>query len=385
MFIDKISETNIIEWRRYLHQHPELSFHEYETSKYIYDVLESFNAYTLERLTKTSVVATLVGKEPGKTIAIRADIDALPILEEADVDFKSKNEGVMHACGHDAHTAMLLGAAEVIAHMKDNLKGTIKLIFQHAEELAPGGAQELVKAGVMENVDYVFGLHVFPFLPTGSIVHMNGPMTAASDTFKLTIKGKGSHGSMPDLSIDPITIGAEIVSNLNNIVSREINAFDTAVISVGKFQAGDAPNVIPDTAEIAGTVRTLKKETRSAIETSIRKVIDHTTKMYGADYELDYTNGYDSVRNDKEATAYVLEAVKKVVSKPLIIPGQTMMGSEDFSAYTNEKPGSFFALGVGLAKDGYKYINHNPKFIIDEAALITGSKVFVQLVQDLML
>lgn len=291
----------------------------------------------------------------------------------------------MHACGHDAHTAILLGAAEVIALMKDDIVGTIKLIFQHAEELAPGGAQQLIKAGVMDDVDYVFGLHVFPFLPTGSVVTMSGPMTAASDTFNVEIKGKGSHGSMPDLSIDPIVIGAEIVSNLNNLVSREVNAFDTAVISVGKFQAGVAPNVIPDSAELAGTVRTLKKETRTMLEKRISDIIDGICTAYNATYTLDYQNGYDSVRNDEKATAYVLEAAKKVVSKELLIDGQTMMGSEDFSAYTNEKPGSFFALGVGLAKDGYKYINHNPKFIIDEKALITGSKIFVQLVQDLMI
>ncbi len=381
---DQISNENIIQWRRHLHENPELSFHETETSNYVYSILESFNAYELERLTDTSVIATLKGSKPGKTIALRADMDALPIEEEADVNFKSKNPGVMHACGHDAHTSILLGAAEAIASRKDDLRGTLKLIFQHAEELAPGGAQELVKAGVMEDVDYVFGLHVFPMLPTGSIVHMFGPMTAASDTFKLEIQGRGSHGSMPDLAIDPINIGVEIVSALNPIVSREVNAFDTAVISVGKFQGGDAPNVIPDTVEIAGTVRTLKKETRAFIEKRIRAIIDATCQMHEATYSLEYINGYDSVRNDKDATAFVYEAAKKVVPEQLLIDGQTMMGSEDFSAYTNEKPGSFFALGVGLAKDGYKYINHHPKFIIDEDALITGSRVFVQLVEDLM-
>ena len=385
MSINKLSEEHIITWRRYLHEHPELSFQEYETSQYVYDILNSFGVYTLERITETSVIATLKGPKEGPTIALRADMDALPIHEEADVPFKSKVDGVMHACGHDTHTAILLGAAEVIATMIDDLSGTVKLIFQHAEELAPGGAQELVKKGVMNDVDYVFGLHIFPMLPTGSVVYLDGPMTAASDTFKLTIQGKGSHGSMPDLAIDPITIGAELVNALNNIVSREINSFDTAVISVGKFVAGDAPNVIPDSVEIAGTVRTLKPETRAYVEKRIRETIEHTVTMHNATYKLDYSNGYDSIRNDKEATELIVAAASKVVPEQLLIKGQTMMGSEDFSSYTNVKPGSFIGLGGGLAKDGYQYINHNPKFIIDEKAMLTGSKVFVQLIEDLLM
>lgn len=380
---NRVSKENIINWRRHLHRHPELSFHEVETSNYIYNILESFGVYKLERLTPTSVLATLETGRPGKTIALRADIDALPIHEEAEVEFISETDGVMHACGHDAHTSMLLGAAEVIATMTDQLNGTLKLIFQHAEELAPGGAQELVKAGVMDGVDMVFGLHVAPMIPTGAVVYLDGPLTAASDAFILNIQGKGAHGSMPDLSIDPINIGVEIVNSINHIVSREINAFDTAVISIGKFAGGSAPNIIPDTVEIQGTVRTLLPDTRTFVEERIKSVIEHITAMHGATYELTYRHGYDSVRNNTEATEVVVEAAKKVVAVPqLLIEGKTIMGSEDFSAYTSVTPGSFFILGCGTKEEGYAYINHHPKFILDENAFTTGSEMFVQIVED---
>ena len=379
-----LSEKNIIEWRRHLHRHPELSFQEHETAKYVYDILASFGAYELEQLTPTSIIATLQGTKTGKTIALRADMDALPIEEEADVAFKSENAGVMHACGHDAHTAILLGVAEALAQMKEQLSGTIKLIFQHAEELVPGGARELVAAGVMDGVDYVFGLHVFPLQKTATIGYHVGALTAASDVFTLKIQGRGAHGSMPDLSIDPINIGVEIINSLNHIISREVNPFDTAVLSIGKFESGNAANVIPDTAEILGTIRTLNQDTRQLIAKRIEATVHNICDIYGATYDLEYTFGYDSVQNNQTATDIVIEAAKKIVPVEDIIEVPTMMGGEDFSAYTNVREGSFFTLGVGEAKDGYGYINHHPKFKIDEAAFITGAETFIQIVLDLL-
>lgn len=379
-----LSEEHIIGWRRHLHQHPEVSFKEVETAKYVSEILASFGVYELMHPTPTSVIATLKGATPGKVIALRADMDALPIHEEADVDFKSLNDGVMHACGHDAHTAMLLGAAEALAQMKDELSGTVKLIFQHAEELLPGGAREIVAAGVLDDVDLVFGLHVFPMMKTGSVGYLTGPLTAASDTFTLKIQGRGAHGSMPDLSIDPINIGVEIINSINHIISREISPFDTAVISMGKFNSGNAANVIPDTAELMGTVRTLNPDTRVFIKERIYDTIANICNIYKATFDLDYKLGYDPVINDDVATSYVIEAAKKLLPSDAIFEGKTMMGGEDFSAYTNVKPGSFFMLGVGLAEDGYGYINHHPKFKIDEAALIVGAEMFVQLIVDLL-
>ena len=379
-----LSEENIITWRRHLHQHPELSFQEHETAKYVYNILQSFDAYELTQPTPTSVVAVLKGKNPGKTIALRADMDALPIDEETDVPFKSVNPGAMHACGHDAHTAILLGAAEAFAHMQDEINGTIKLLFQHAEELVPGGARELVAAGVMDDVDQVFGLHVFPLQKTGSIGYHVGALTAGSDSFSLKIQGRGAHGSMPDLSIDPINIGVEIINSINHIISREVNPFDTAVISIGKFVSGTAANIIPDTAEIVGTVRTLNQKTREFIAKRIKATIENVCNIYGATYDLTYKFGYDSVQNDAAATDIVIEAAKKIVAPEDIFEVPTMMGGEDFSAYTNVRPGSFFALGVGAAADGYSYINHHPKFIIDEAGMLVGAEMFVQIIKDLL-
>lgn len=381
-----ITESNIIAWRRHLHQHPELSFQEVNTSQYIYEVLEKFQVYELERLTPTSVVATLKGAHPGKTIALRADIDALPITEETDVAFHSVNEGVMHACGHDAHTAMLLGAAEGIATLKDQLHGTVKLIFQHAEELLPGGAKELVAANVMEGVDYVFGIHVNPMLPTGAVGYRVGLTHASPDTFALTIQGKGAHAARPHVSIDPIVVGLEIGNALHHIVSRNIDPFDPAVVTIGEFTSGKAANVIPDTAFIQGTVRTVEPSTRKFIEDKIKATVDQITKMHGASYELEYITGYDPVINDAACVEIVTNAARKILTDEMILEQPAGMGGEDFSAYMTKAPGAFYYIGVGNEVDkGYGISVHHPKFKIDEAGLKNGAAMHVQLVIDLLI
>lgn len=385
MHLSDINEAHIIMWRRHLHQHPELSFQEFATADYIFNILESFDAFTLTRPTATSVVATLHSNTPGQTIALRADIDALPLQEETGLSFQSIHSGVMHACGHDAHTAMLLGAAEVIASLKDQLCGTVKLIFQHAEEQLPGGARELVAAGVLQDVDYVFGLHVFPNIPTGHIGIMSGSMTAAVDSFTLKIQGKGAHGSLPQHAIDPILIGAQIINSLNHFISRSVDPFDTAVLSIGEFSSGNAANIIPDTAQIKGHIRTLTPATRQMLLAQIQTTIDHMCHMHKAQYDLHIQQGYDATINDPIATSVVQQAVTKVVPSAAIYEQQTVMGGEDFSAYTHVVPGSYFALGVGMAEDGYGYVNHHPKFQIDEAALKIGAQIHLQLICDLLL
>lgn len=379
---DKISLKEIVKWRRYLHQNPELSFHEFNTAKYIYDLLSSFPNLILETPTQNSVIATLKGDNYGKVIALRADIDALAIDEESDVTFPSKNSGIMHACGHDAHTAMLLEAIKVLSYIPNKLYGTIKFIFQPAEEMPPGGAREIVDAGVLDNVDFIFGLHIFPTIPTGIIEIRKGAMTAAADNFDLYIHGKGAHGSMPDISIDPILIGVEIINNINNIISRNISPFENAVVSIGEFSSGHTANVIPDSARIQGTVRTTNSTTRLFIKSQIEKIINNIANIYGATYDLNYILGYSPIINDAIATEIVKNAALKVVKESDILETQRLMIGEDFSAYTNVTKGAFFFLGGGSSEDGYKYINHHPKFKIDENALLIGTKMHIQIILD---
>lgn len=374
----------VIQWRRHLHENPELSYEEIETSSYIYNIVNQLPNVEVSRPTKTSVVAVLKGKKPGKTVALRADIDALPITEEADVEFKSKNPGVMHACGHDTHTAMLLGAAKILSGMTEQLAGTVKFIFQHAEEVQPGGAKALVEAGVVEDVDYIFGTHIVPGFPAGLIGTRAGGMMASIDTFELKIQGKGSHGSTPQNSIDPITIGAEVVTNLNNIVSRNISALKSAVLSIGQFTAGEAANVIPDTAILKGTVRTTDSETRKVMKQRIFDIVKHIIEAYGGTYEMNWIDGSSAVMNDQKATEIVFAAANKIVGEKGHVIAPPMMGSEDFSAYTDVRKGAFFFLGGGTAEEGCGYSMHHPKFKVNENALAVGVQMHVQIALELL-
>lgn len=384
-WFEKIPTEKIIEWRRHLHQNPELSFKEYKTSQFIYDTLSSFPNLEITRPTETSVVAKLVGGAgDGKTIALRADIDALPITEEADIDFRSNHDGVMHACGHDTHTAMLLGAAYVLAEMKDDLSGTVKFIFQHAEEQVPGGAQQLVEAGVLEGVDEIYGIHIMPNLTVGSIGVVSGVATTAADGFFLKIQGKGSHASTPELSVDPIVVGAEIVMALQTIVSRNVKPSDMAVLSIGEFHSGQAPNIIADTARLSCSIRTTSEEVRNLMENRVKSVIEHITSAHGATYELDYVRGYSSLYNDPDLAQKAKASAEKVLGKELVYDAPMLMASEDFSAYTNVIPGCFLFLGGGEEEQGCGYMNHHPKFKILDESLSYGIKVEVQVILDLL-
>ncbi|MFD3445608.1 M20 family metallopeptidase [Microbacteriaceae bacterium 4G12] len=376
--------AEMIQWRRHFHQYPELSNEEVETSQYIYDVLSTFPNIELSRPIENSVVATLKGSAPGKTVALRADIDALPIHEEADVPFQSTKPGIMHACGHDAHTAILLGAAKVLSEMKEELTGTVKFIFQPAEEVVTGGASLLVEAGVIEDVDYIFGLHVAPTIPVGIIGTKIGAVTAAADSFEVTISGVGSHGSTPERAIDPILVGAEIVTNLNHIVSRNVSPLDNVVISIGQFTSGNAHNVIPNSATIKGTVRTNQPETRKFVQKRICEVIDYITKAYHATYGMNYELGNSAVINDEEATTIVKKAASEVVGEKGILPFPPMMGGEDFAAYTDVIKGSFMMLGVGTEEEGCGYMLHHPKFKINENCLSIGAQIEVQIILEIL-
>ncbi|WP_238594641.1 M20 family metallopeptidase [Caenibacillus caldisaponilyticus] len=378
--LKELSESvteQVIEWRRFLHAHPELSFHEENTSQFVYDTLKSFGNIELSRPTRTSVVGRIIGKQPGKTLAIRADMDALPIEEKNTFPFASKNPGVMHACGHDGHTAMLLGAAKVLSGLKDELNGEVRLLFQHAEELAPGGAEEMVQAGVMDGVDAVIGAHLWSPLETGKIGIVYGPMMAAPDTFYITIKGKGGHAAMPHQTVDSIAIAAQVITNLQHVVSRQTNPLDPLVVSVTKIQGGTTHNVIPGSVELVGTVRSFDAGLRKNVPKLMERVIQGITAAHGADYDFKYEEGYRPVINDRGVTAMMEEAVRDVFGEEAIARLQPNMGGEDFSAFQQKAPGNFFYVGCGNPVKGIVYPHHHERFTIDEDALENGVKLFV--------
>lgn len=370
-------KDEVIAWRRHFHQNPELSFHEQKTAQFIYETLESFGNLELSRPTQNSVMARLIGSQPGKVLAIRADIDALPIQEENDFEFASKNPGVMHACGHDGHTAMLLGTAKILSGMKDQIKGEIRFIFQHAEELFPGGAEELVQAGVMDGVDFVIGTHLWSPLEYGKVGVVYGPMMAAPDTFYITIKGKGGHAALPHQTIDSIAVGAQVVTNLQHIVSRNTDPLDNLVISVSQFVGGTTHNVIPGTVEICGTVRTFDQKLRESVPGLMERVVKGITEAHGASYEFKYDCGYRPVVNDEAVTRVIEETVLEIFGEEALDMMRPNMGGEDFSAYQQKAPGTFFYVGAGNKEKGIVYPHHHARFTIDEDALEIGVKMFV--------
>lgn len=374
--VDEVKEE-VIKWRRYLHEHPELSFHEEKTAQFVYETLASFGNLELSRPTKTSVMARLIGKEPGKVLAIRADMDALPITEENTFEFVSKNPGVMHACGHDGHTAMLLGTAKILAGMKDQLKGEVRFFFQHAEELFPGGAEEMVQAGVMDGVDMVIGTHLWSPLEVGKIGVVYGPMMAAPDTFWITVHGKGGHAALPHQTVDSIAIGAQVVTNLQHIVSRNTDPLDNLVVSVTQFVAGTTHNVIPGAVKMWGTVRSFDPKLRESVPALMERVVKGITEAHGATYEFKFEKGYRPVINEHTATRLMEETVREVFGEEALEMMRPNMGGEDFSAFQQKAPGCFFYIGAGNQEKGIVYPHHHPLFTVDEDALEKGVRMFV--------
>ncbi|PEI84996.1 N-acyl-L-amino acid amidohydrolase [Bacillus pseudomycoides] len=372
-----LSKERLIKWRRHFHRYPELSFQEEKTSQYIYDILQTIPHLEISRPTNYSIMARLIGEQPGKVIAIRADMDALPIQEENQFEFVSNYPGVMHACGHDGHIAMLLGAVYALVEQREKIKGEIRFLFQHAEENFPGGAQEMVAAGVMENVDYIIGAHLWASLEVGKVGVIYGPAMAAPDVFKITIEGKGGHAGIPHETVDSIAIGTQVVTQLQQIVSRLTNPLDSLVLSVTQFHAGTTHNVIPEQATIEGTVRTLKHELREQTAQRIEKFVKHITESYGANYTFSYEYGYRPVVNDEQVTQLVEHTALELYGRERVVRLQATMAGEDFSAFLQKAPGTFFFIGVGNKAKGIVYPHHHPRFTIDEDALPIGVEVFV--------
>ncbi|WP_150283548.1 M20 family metallopeptidase [Rummeliibacillus sp. TYF-LIM-RU47] len=371
---------DVIKWRRHLHENPELSFEEEKTAQFVYDTLESFGNLELSRPTKTSVMARLIGPNPGKTLALRADMDALPIHEENTFEFASQVPGVMHACGHDGHTAMLLGTAKILSGLKDQIKGEVRFFFQHAEELFPGGAEEMVQAGVMDGVDLVIGTHLWSPLELGKIGVVYGPMMAAPDTFWLTVNGKGGHAALPHQTVDSIAVAAQVVTNLQHIVSRNTDPLDNLVLSVTQFVGGTTHNVIPGSVDICGTVRSFDADLRKTIPEKMERVIKGITEAHEATYDFKYEFGYRPVINDEEVTAVIEETVREVFGEEALDLMKPNMGGEDFSAYMEKAPGCFFYVGAGNEEKGITYPHHHARFTVDEDALEIGVKTFLHAV-----
>lgn len=373
----------VVGYRKHLHQYPELSYQEYETMKYISEKLTEIGIPHQTGVAETGVVAMIRGshhKEDQECIGLRADIDALPILEQNDVPYASKNKGVMHACGHDVHTSILLGAAEILFQIKDQLDNPVKLIFQPGEEKNPGGASLMIKAGVLENpkVKEIYALHVFPSLPAGKIGTKPGLYMASCDELYIDIIGKSGHGALPHESIDSILIGAEIVTSLQKIISRRCDTTIPSVLSFGHFEALGATNIIPEKVHLKGTFRTMNEEWRETALTLIKDQTEKIAEANGARAEVEISRGYPFLTNHPELTKNFIDKATSWLGEENVDPELPLrMSSEDFSYYGQLIPSCYFRIGVRNEEMGIVHSVHNSKFDIDHEALKTGMKMMV--------
>lgn len=378
-------KDEITQIRRHLHEHPELSFHEAETAKFIQDFYKGKDVEVATEVGNGhAIVVTIKGGKPGKTIALRADFDALPIEEQTELPFKSKKPGVMHACGHDGHTAYLLVLADCLIQLKENIPGTIKIVHQHAEETPPGGAKSVVESGILDDVDQIFGIHVFPFGESGQVYYHSGYAMAGRTYFKLKIQGVGGHGSSPHMANDAIVAGAYFVTAIQTVVSRRLNPFDTGVITIGSFDGKGSFNVIKDAVELEGDVRYMNTENRDKIDAEIHRIVAGIEAMFGVTVELTYTNDYPPLYNDPAVTEQVVASLQKGVGEYLtgISEYDMLSGSEDFAYYLQKIPGVFFYIGAKPKNTSIAYFNHHPKFDIDEDALLVAAKSVADVVLD---
>lgn len=357
-----------------LHMHPELSYEEYETTERIKRELVAAGIEILQTPLKTGMVAIVRGAKPGKTYGLRCDIDALPIAEETDLPYQSKTPGKMHACGHDFHTAAVLGAALLLQERKEELQGTVKILFQPAEE-SSHGAETVLETGVLSDVTAIFGLHTAAYLPVGTLGIRAGSVMAAVDRFELNITGTGCHGGHPDEGVDTILVAASVIQAFQSIVGRNLNPFHTGVVSVTRINGGNTWNVIPDKVELEGTVRSMEKEDRIFIEKRMREIAEHTAAAYGANAELLWYPGPPATVNDKSWSAFA----KKVAEESgfEVVPQRNSTGGEDFAFYLEKIPGCFINVGTGVG-----YPNHHPKFYADEAALTPAAEYLAKLLEE---
>ncbi|MDJ0617290.1 MAG: M20 family metallopeptidase [Calothrix sp. MO_192.B10] len=363
----------LIEIRRHIHSHPELSGQEYQTSAFVAGVLSSCGIHAEEGVGKTGVIGELQGKgEDTRILGIRTDMDALPIAERTELGFSSRQSGIMHACGHDVHTTVGLGTAMILSQIVEELPGKVRFLFQPAEEIAQG-ASWMVKDGAMDKIDAILGLHVFPSIPAGSIGLRYGALTAAADELEIIIIGESGHGARPHEAIDAIWIASQVITNLQQAISRTQNPLRPVVLSIGKIEGGRAPNVIADRVQLLGTVRSLHPETRTQLPNWIEQIVANVCHSYGAKYELNYRQGVPSVQNDYAITQILQSAAEEAWGGDAVqILPEPSLGAEDFSVYLDHAPGSMFRLGVGFKDRMINYPLHHPLFDVDESAIVTG-------------
>ncbi|MBK7139704.1 MAG: amidohydrolase [Bacteroidetes bacterium] len=366
----------LVEMRRHLHAHPELSYQEKETAAFVAKKLKDVGIHYEENIGGFGVVGYIYGKNPDKKVfALRGDMDALPILEQNDVDYKSCNEGVMHACGHDVHTTCLMGAAMILSELKENFEGTIKLIFQPAEERLPGGASIMIKEGVLENpkVEAIVGQHVLPQLEVGKVAYRPGISMASCDEIFLTVKGKGGHGAVPQLTVDPILIAAHIIIALQQIVSRNANPTMPSVLSIGKIIGNGATNIIPDEVKMDGTLRTFDESWRADAKVKIKKIAESIAESMGGTCEVNILDGYPFLKNEEQLTNRCIENAKEYMGEENVVPLDLRMTAEDFSYYSQVVPACFYRLGTGNIAKGIVSPIHTPTFDVDEKCLEIGA------------
>lgn len=370
----------LVAWRRDFHCHPEVAFEEARTSAVVREFLESLGL-PVRSAGGTGLVAVLEGNPGGKTVALRADMDALPVQEEGEKEYRSLNRGVTHACGHDGHMAMLMAAAKVLAGRKNDLNGRVVFLFQPAEEKPPGGAKRMIEEGALDGVDAVFGLHLWQPFPTGMIGVIKGPMLAQADNFSLIVKGKGGHGAMPQTAVDPILAAAQIIVNSQSIVSRNVDPLKPCVVTFGTINGGTTHNIIPEEVAMAGTVRTFDLAVQALAERRLREIAEETAKAFGASCRVEYMKGYPALVNDAGMVDFATDVAKRNLGENCLQPLDPVMGGEDFAYYLQKVPGVFIFLGAG---DGREFPHHHPAFDIDEKALPLGALLLTSLALEFL-
>lgn len=372
----------MVAWRRYLHQNPELSNQESKTAAFVADLLRGWGLNVRTNVGGNGIVATLNGSEPGVTVALRADMDALPIQDLKTCDYASKVPGVMHACGHDGHTTSLLAVAKVLSENQDRWKGTIVFLFQHAEEVTPGGAKFMIEDGALEGVQAVYGIHLWSKFPTGTAFSLRGPIMAAADEFIIDITGKGGHGGLPHQTIDSILIGSQIVTALQTIVSRRINPIQPSVISIGTFQAGNSFNVIAEKCLLKGTVRTFDETVRMDTRKMLLETVEGISNLYGAQVDTQYKMGYPPLINHDSEVGRFEKVARELFGSTNVVESEPMMAAEDFAYYLQKVPGCFMFVGAGNADKGATYSHHHPMFDFDEEAMKNSAKLYFTMALD---
>ncbi|MEB3356516.1 MAG: M20 family metallopeptidase [Synechococcales bacterium] len=376
-------QPRLVDWRRRIHQLPELAFRERLTAQFVSQQLQQWQIEHQTGIAETGIVAVIPGDRPGPVLAIRADMDALPIHEANQVPYRSQHDGIMHACGHDGHTAIALGTAHYLAQHRQDFAGTVKLIFQPAEE-GPGGAKPMIEAGALQNpdVDAIIGLHLWNRLPLGTVGVRSGALMAAVELFDCIIQGKGGHGAMPDQTIDSIVVGAQVVNALQTIVARNVDPLKAGVVTVGEFHAGKAHNVIADSAKLSGTVRYFDPVLEGFFQKRVAEIIAGVCQSHGATYHLDYWQLYPATVNDGGMADLVRSVAETVVETPAgVVPECQTMGGEDMSFFLQQVPGCYFFLGSANADRGLDFPHHHPRFDFDETALSMGVEMFVRCVE----